>query len=132
MSERASQLIHDWNTEGAPPAPRRASAQVDDETLRDGLQSPSVRQPDPDQMVEILHRMAALGIESVNIGLPGAGPHVVASATRLAREIRDRKFPMLPNCAARTLVQDIEPIHRISQEVGIEIEVAMFIGSSPI
>jgi len=83
-------------------------------------------------MIELLHAMAGLGIESVNIGLPGAGPHVVASAKRLAEEVRDQKFPILPNCAARTLVQDIEPIHRISQEVGIEIEVAMFIGSSPI
>jgi 2-isopropylmalate synthase len=132
MSERRSDLIHDWNVEGQPPRPRRAYAHVDDETMRDGLQSPSVRHPDPEQMVELLHRMAALGIESVNIGLPGAGPHVESSAKRLAQEIRDRKFPILPNCAARTLVQDIEPIHRITQQVGIEIEVAMFIGSSPI
>ena len=104
----------------------------DDETLRDGLQSPSVRHPAEAEMVELLHRMAALGIESVNIGLPGAGPHVVQTAKRLAREIKDQGFPILPNCAARTLVQDIEPVRRISEEVGIAIEVAMFIGSSPI
>jgi 2-isopropylmalate synthase len=132
MTERASDLIYDWNTAGAPERPRRAPAQVDDETLRDGLQSPSVRHPEQDQMVELLHKMAALGIESVNIGLPGAGPHVEASAKRLAKEIRDRRLAVLPNCAARTLVQDIEPIHRITQEIGIAIEVAMFIGSSPI
>jgi isopropylmalate/homocitrate/citramalate synthase len=132
MTERTSELIYDWNTVGAASQPPRAWAQVDDETMRDGLQSPSVRHPDPEQMVELLHRMAALGIESVNIGLPGAGPHVEASALRLAQEIRDRKFPILPNCAARTLVQDIEPILRISQRVGIPIEAAMFIGSSPI
>ncbi len=130
--ERSQSLIYDWNTVGAAPLPERRPAQVDDETLRDGLQSPSVRHPDPAQMVELLHRMAALGIESVNIGLPGAGPHVEASAKRLAEEIRDRRFPIVPNCAARTVVQDIEPIRRISEQVGLPIEAAMFIGSSPI
>ena len=89
--------------------------------MRDGLQSPSVRHPDTEQLVELLHRMAALGVESVNIGLPGAGPHVEASAKRLAQEIRDQRFPILPNCAARTVVADLEPIRRISQEVGIAI-----------
>lgn len=127
-----SDLIYDWNLHEKAPLSGRAPAQVDDETLRDGLQSASVRHPSNDEMVEILHCMARLGMESVNIGLPGAGAHVVESARRLAREIRDHDLPMLPNCAARTLVQDIEPIQRISEEVGIRIEVAMFIGSSPI
>lgn len=131
-SDRDQSLIYDWNTaEAAPPAPRKP-AQVDDETMRDGLQSPSVRHPSIDQMVDLLHKMAALGLESVNIGLPGAGPHVEASAKRLAQEIRDRRFPIVPNCAARTVVQDLEPIRRIRDEVGLDIEAAMFIGSSPI
>jgi 2-isopropylmalate synthase len=132
MGQDRSELIYDWNLAGAAPVKHRAPAQVDDETMRDGLQSPSVRHPDHDQMVELLHAMAALGIESVNIGLPGAGPHVEASAKRLAIEIRDQRFPILANCAARTVVQDLEPIRRISDEVGIPIEAAMFIGSSPI
>ena len=128
----SSDLIYDWNYRDVAPLEGRRPAQIDDETLRDGLQSASVRHPDVGEMVEILQRVADLGIESMNIGLPGAGPHVVATAMRLAKEIRDQKFDILPNCAARTLIQDIEPIHRISQEVGIEIETAMFIGSSPI
>ena len=125
-------LIYDWNSHEATPTPQKRWAQVDDETLRDGLQSSSVRHPDVEQMVEILAAIAALGMESVNIGLPGAGPHVFKTALRLAQEIRDKGYNILPNCAARTLVPDIEPIYRISQDVGIEIEVAMFIGSSPI
>ena len=128
----SSDLIYDWNYRDVAPLEGRRPAQIDDETLRDGLQSASVRHPDIEEMVEILHRVADLGIESMNIGLPGAGPHVVATAMRLGEEIRDQKFDILPNCAARTLIQDIEPIHHISQEVGIEIETAMFIGSSPI
>ncbi|MHC5011050.1 MAG: LeuA family protein [Planctomycetota bacterium] len=132
MAELPRELIYDWNTEGAEPQPQRAWAIVDDETLRDGLQSPSVRHPAEDEMVEILDCIAALGIESMNIGLPGAGPHVEKTARRLAQEIRDRKYDILPNCAARTLIQDIEPVRRISEEIGIQVEVAMFIGSSPI
>ena len=127
-----SDLIYDWNRHESSPQAEGRYAQVDDETLRDGLQSASVRHPHEDQMVEILHRIAALGMESVNIGLPGAGPHVVKTATRLAREIRDQGFDILPNCAARTLIPDIEPIVGISQETGLAIEVAMFIGTSPV
>ena len=77
-------LIYDWNLGPTRPVASRRLVQVDDETLRDGLQSPSVRTPTIDQMIELLHLMAALGMESVNIGLPGAGPHVAATATRLA------------------------------------------------
>ncbi len=130
---RARELIYDWNQHdetAAAPAPRYVH--VDDETLRDGLQSPSVRHPHKDEMVELLHCMADLGIESVNIGLPGAGPHVFETTMHLARELVKQKFDILPNCAARTLVPDIEPILKISQKVGTPIEVAMFIGSSPI
>ena len=76
--------------------------------------------------------MEALGIHSVNIGLPGAGPHVQKQVLRLAQEIAREGMKIRPNCAARTLKADIEPIVRISQEVGIPIEAATFIGSSPI
>ena len=99
-----SDLIYDWNLHEAKPLEGRKPAQIDDETLRDGLQSASVRHPNEDEMVEILHRVADLGIESMNIGLPGAGPHVVKTATRLAKVIKDEKLDILPNCAARTLV----------------------------
>lgn len=131
MQNGRSHLIHDWNQGGGVP-PGRKRPLVNDESLRDGLQSPSVRHPTPDEMVEILLAVEATGIDACNIGLPGAGPHVVATAKRLAQEIRDRKLKVKPNCAARTVVADIEPIRRIIDEVGIPIEVAMFIGSSPI
>jgi isopropylmalate/homocitrate/citramalate synthase len=124
-------LIHDWNRETPLPAGRRRPL-VNDESLRDGLQSPSVRHPSAEEMVGVLRAVDALGIDAVNIGLPGAGPHVVATSKRLAEEIRDGGLRVKPNCAARTVVADIEPIRRIVEETGVEIEVAMFIGSSPI
>jgi 2-isopropylmalate synthase len=130
MDER--ELIHDWNRVGAPFDWSTARVDLNDETLRDGLQSPSVRDPSIEVKRRLLHLMADLGIVAADIGLPGAGPRVVEQVRALAKEIRDCNLPIAPNCAARTVIADIEPVVRISQEVGIPIEAATFIGSSPI
>ncbi len=130
MDER--ELIHDWNRVGAPFDWSTARVDLNDETLRDGLQSPSVQDPSLEVKRRLLHLMADLGIAAVDIGLPGAGPRVVEQVRALAKEIRDANLPLAPNCAARTVIADIEPVVRISQEVGIPIEAATFIGSSPI
>jgi 2-isopropylmalate synthase len=122
-------LIHDWNIE--PGAPR-SIAMLDDETLRDGLQSPSVRTPTIDEKVDLLRRMDVLGIETADIGLPGAGPHVAGDVERLARTIGDLRLKITANCAARTVVSDIRPIAEITQRTGVPIECCAFIGSSPI
>jgi len=127
-----SDLIYDWNRAGGSVLPARGRVELDDETLRDGLQSPSVRSPSVEKKLQILHLMEALGIDSADIGLPGAGPHGVQAVTRLAREIAETRMKLRPNCAARTVSADILPIIEISQRVGIPIEVACFIGSSPI
>ena len=127
-----SDLIYDWNRAGGAVSPSRGAVELDDETLRDGLQSPSVKSPSIEAKLKILHLMEAIGIDSVDIGLPGAGAHVVATVTRLAREIVDSRMKVRPNCAARTVAADILPIVEISQRVGVPIEVACFIGSSPI
>ena len=124
-------LIYDWNTLDLPK-PSGPRVMLDDETLRDGLQSPSVRCPDIDEKIRILHLIDALGVDTANIGLPGAGPHVVRDVERLAREIVDAKLNVAANCAARTLAADIKPIAEISQRTGLKIEVCTFIGSSPI
>ena len=132
MDER--DLIYDWNRAGGEAAFDWSDARVDlnDETLRDGLQSPSVRDPSIEVKKRLLHLMADLGIVAADIGLPGAGPRVVEQVRALATEIRDAKLPIAPNCAARTVIGDVEPIVRISEEVGVPIEAATFIGSSPI
>jgi 2-isopropylmalate synthase len=128
------ELIYDWNGAAGNGAFDWTEARVDlnDETLRDGLQSPSVTDPSLAVKKRLLHLMADLGIVAADIGLPGAGPRVVDQVRALATEIRDQKLPISPNCAARTVVADIEPIVRVSDEVGIKIEAATFIGSSPI
>jgi 2-isopropylmalate synthase len=132
MDER--ELIYDWNRAGGDAVFDWSRARVDlnDETLRDGLQSPSVHDPSIDVKKRLLHLMADLGIVAADIGLPGAGPRVVEQVRALATEIRDARLPITPNCAARTVIADVEPIVRVSDEVGIRIEAATFIGSSPI
>ncbi|MCC6350552.1 MAG: 2-isopropylmalate synthase [Candidatus Eisenbacteria bacterium] len=130
MDER--ELIYDWNEHGEHWAAPPGGVQFDDETLRDGLQSPSVRTPTIGQKIELLHLMERLGIHTADIGLPGAGPHVVRDVALLAQEIVSSKLRIRANCAARTMVRDIQPVVDVSQKVGLPIEVCTFIGSSPI
>jgi 2-isopropylmalate synthase len=124
--------IYDWNLASAPAIPAGTRILLNDETLRDGLQNPSVHDPSIEEKIEILHLMESLGIDSVNIGLPGAGARAVAHAEALAREIASNRMKIRPNCAARTVEADIRPIVEISQRVGIAIEAATFLGCSPL
>jgi 2-isopropylmalate synthase len=126
------ELIYDWNQNypaGLKPA---GPVLINDETLRDGLQSPSVRDPSIAEKIEILHLMEALGIDALDLGLPGAGARAVEAVTALAREIVGQKMKIRANCAARTHENDIRPIAEIVEKTGLPIEAATFIGSSPI
>jgi len=128
----SDELIYDWNTaSGGEISPGR-KIMLNDETLRDGLQNPSVRDPSIAEKIEILHLMEDLGIDTVNIGLPGAGPRAYADTEALAREIASCRMKIRPNCAARTHRNDIKPIAEISQKTGMAVEAATFLGSSPI
>ena len=123
-------LIYDWNQ--VAPAPKPPVVMLVDETLRDGLQSPSIRTPSIDDKLGILRLLDRIGVDTTDIGLPGAGAHVVRDAERLAREIADAHLAIRAQCAARTLVSDIQPIADIQQRTGLAIECCCFIGSSPI
>jgi 2-isopropylmalate synthase len=126
----ASELIYDWNrVEPAFGAPGRRIS-FDDETLRDGLQSPSVCEPTVERKIELLHLMNELGIDTADIGLPGAGGTHAEGVERLAREIVEQNLRIRPNCAARTHRNDIRPIADISQRTGLAIEACTFLGSS--
>jgi 2-isopropylmalate synthase len=131
MEEQA--LIYDWNqSEKAFDWSSLPEIQLDDETLRDGLQNPTVVDPSIGDKIRLLHLMDQLGIHTADIGLPGAGPRAVEAVSALAQEIVDSGLSIEANCAARTVVADIRPIAEISQKVGIPIEACTFIGSSPI
>lgn len=125
-------LIYDWNRLYPKSLHPAGEVLLTDETLRDGLQSPSVRDPSIEQKIEILHLMEALGINLVDLGLPGAGPRAVEHVTALAREIVTHKMKIRAYCAARTHENDIRPVAEIVQNTGLPIAVAAFLGSSPI
>lgn len=129
---KASELIYDWNQVRPEAISRSRAVLLNDESLRDGLQSPSVRDPSIDEKIRILHLMEALGINSLDLGLPGAGQRAVEHVEALAREIVQQKMRIRANCAARTHENDIRPIAEIVQRTGLKIEAATFIGSSPI
>jgi len=123
-------LFHDWNGAGCPG--ELAAAVVLDETLRDGIQSPSAIDPPLEAKVEILHLLDELGVYQLDVGLPGAGAHQRASVKRLAEEKRDAKLRINLNVACRTVVSDIEPAAELQEQTGVPLEVYAFIGSSPI
>src|SRR5207253_5960681 len=126
------ELIYDWNEVQRSALRTPDAVLLNDESLRDGLQSPSVRDPSIEEKIHILHLMEALGINALDLGLPGAGPRAVEHVEALAREIVDSHLRIKANCAARTLESDIRPIAEIVQRTGLNIQAATFIGSSPI
>ena len=123
------ELINDWN--GFPPKDARIPL-LNDETLRDGLQSPSVRDPDIAAKRDLTHRLARLGVDAVNLGMPGAGPKALAAVRALVVEIRDHRLPLAPNVAVRTLEADLVQVAEIQQRSGVPLEAGAFLGSSPI
>src|ERR1043165_6886327 len=127
-----SEVIYDWNK--VEPQLQKPNRHIgfDDETLRDGLQSPSVCEPPVEKKIELLHLMDGFATDAADVGLPGAGRTHAAGVEMMAREIAEKKLKIRPNCAARTHRNDIIPIAEISQRAGIAIEACTFIGSSPI
>jgi 2-isopropylmalate synthase len=127
-----SGIIYDWNTRNVQEPLWPAQFSLFDETLRDGLQSPSVHDPDIEDKLRIVHLLDQLGVEYTDICLPGAGRRALEDGVRLAKEISDQRLRIKPACAARTVLDDIRPVVEISQRAGIAVEVMTFIGSSPI
>ena len=125
-------IIYDWNTRDAAAPLWPTSFSLLDETLRDGIQSPSVHDPDIEDKLRIVHLLDQVGIEHLDLSLPGAGPRALADGVRLVKEIGDQRLRIRPACAARTHLNDIRPIAEITQRTGVPVEVMTFIGSSPI
>lgn len=129
--DRAS-IVHDWNDEALESASWKQGLEFYDESLRDGIQSPSATDPTIEDKERIVELQAKVGIQHTDIGLPGAGPRAVADVTHLAKYALDNKLGLNLSCAARTHPNDIRPIIEISEAVGTPIEVMAFLGSSPI
>jgi 2-isopropylmalate synthase len=125
------EIIFDWN--GIRPAPKPTQAfDFDDESLRDGVQSPSVTDPPLSDKLELLELMESIGVRSVDIGLPGASNRAFDDVVAQARHIQAHRLRLEPNCAARTVLSDIKPVAEAVQKSGQPIVLYTFIGSSPI
>jgi isopropylmalate/homocitrate/citramalate synthase len=131
-SDRATELIFDWNEVSRRDVIAPRSFALVDETLREGLQNPSVSDPTIDQKIGILHLMEELGIEWASIGLPSSSRRAFDDALRLCQELQKSKLKIQVSAAGRTVPADITPIIEISQRTGLRLEVCAFIGSSPI
>jgi len=125
-------LIYDWNEVKRKGKVFPKQIELCDETLRDGIQSPSVVDPAIETKKELLELMDKLGITVANIGLPGAGPRAVDDVKALACHIRDRKLSIGATTAARTVIKDIEPVVRVRDETSVPIVVYTFLGTSPV
>src|SRR5262245_23504624 len=132
MASEPGQLVFDWNRLQGFQFRHKPDLERNDETLRDGLQSPSVKDPTLDQKIRLLHLMEDLRVASCDIGLPGAGVNAVQHIEAIVREIVTNRMRIRPNCAVRTVISDIEALVAISQRAGVPIEACTFIGSSPI
>jgi 2-isopropylmalate synthase len=126
------ELIFDWNIKKRRWRLAEHPIEFHDETLRDGIQGPSIVDPPIEAKLRILELADALGIHSSDLGLPGAGQRAVDDVTALCRHITERGLKIRPTCAARTHINDLRPIAEISQKVGMPIEVMCFLGTSPI
>ncbi len=129
---RESQLIFDWNEVDRKGRLLPKNATFFDETLRDGLQNPSVKDPPIGDKLAILHLMEDLGIHEADIGLPGSSKRAFDDVLRMCKEVVDCKMKIKIACAGRTVVSDITPMIEVSQRAGLPVEVYAFIGSSPI
>ncbi len=123
-------LIYDWNTAGQAATKPAGKIQFDDETLRDGLQSPSARDPEIADKLELIRLMNKLGLDTADVGLPGAGARAREHITTLVKEMAHLRIKA--NVACRTVISDIAPVVDVVQATGQPIEVCAFIGSSPI
>jgi len=133
MEEPGSRaLVYDWNVAAREGRIAKPGFALHDETLRDGIQNPSVVDPSVGDKLEIVTLLDEVGVESVDLGLPGAGPRAFDDVLTLCRGVVDQRLAIRPACAARTKVEDIRPIVEISQRAGTKLEVMTFIGSSPI
>lgn len=125
-------VVFDWNQLEKTGPLTLKGVELFDESLRDGIQSPSAIDPPIEKKLEILHLMEGLGIDAADIGLPGSGQRAYDDVLRMCQEVAREKMKIKIACAGRTVVADIRPMVEISQKTGVPIEVYTFIGSSPI
>ena len=91
--QRNNSLVYYWNDLDHKGKNNRCYLKKDkklelhDETLRDGLQSPSVKTPEINEKIKMLAYMNNLGIDSACIGFPAASEKIKSDVYQLAKEV---------------------------------------------
>jgi 2-isopropylmalate synthase len=132
MADGCEDLVFDWNDAGTDRPSVHPQLSLLDETLRDGLQSPSATDPDVADKLDLVHRMDALEIDAFAAGIPASGARAFADVLRIVQEVARQRLRICPIASGRTLPCDVEPIVEISQRAGVAVETYVFIGSSSI
>ena len=132
MSQENADLIYDWNEVERRGRLIPKDVTFLDETLRDGLQNPSVVDPPVEAKIELLHLMHDIGIHCADIGLPGSSQRAFDDVVKMCKAIGSSKLKVKPGVAGRTVVSDVTPMIEVSQRAGMPVEAFLFIGSSPI
>jgi len=110
----------EWSPREAriPLVARRVLLQ--DDTLGGGLRSGAVLMPRTDGKLELLERMAAVGVESACLGLPGAGPRALEDSVRLLAHAQ--RLPIAPALAGRAEPHDVDAIAMAAASAGVRPE----------
>ncbi len=127
-----AETTFDWNAREHGRLSLPPGVSLQDETLRDGIQNPSVVDPRIEDKLALIHLMEQLGIQVVNVGLPASSRRNFEDALAACREIARAKLKIRPAAAGRTVNGDVAAIAELAQQSGIGVEAYLFIGSSPI
>lgn len=131
-NQKSDELVYDWNEVARKGRVIPQGVEFFDETLRDGLQNPSVRDPNIEDKLKLIHLMDSIGIDEADIGLPGSSKRAFDDCLRMCQEIVQSKLALKVACAGRTVASDITPMVELSQRAGMPVEIYAFVGSSPI
>lgn len=126
-----SNLLYDWNNHDIQNRVSK-KIEINDETLRDGLQAVSFSSFSLEQMYQFIEDANKLQITTINLGMPGAGDLSFNRVRMLAKYISERKLNIKMNVACLAKIEDVQLVEKIMDEIGQQIEICIFIGASSI
>lgn len=130
-------LIFDWNVpdntdDNNNNANTTKSIEINDETLRDGLQAPGIDNPNVEKKIKIVQLISEMNINAACVGFPSSNGIMYKDVEQIIKFVIENKIKLQIGCAARTVEKDIKPIIELSQKYGIPLDANVFVATSPI
>ena len=123
-NESYVKLLTDWNEKKTF---KNKSIVIEDDTLRDGLQSALLRIPNYFEKKELVTLAHASRIKYVMLGFPGASEDAYHECRLLVQFIRDMQWPLVPRLLGRANQSDMAAICRLQEETGVPLQADFFI-----